>query len=98
MIDGFKLRELKFTVPPDTSGLDPTTKREVTICNLFVNHELTVRDIVRILDEDFGHIVAVLLRNGVVDERRQESQKPPEGIERRRSQKVLAAPRRPTKS
>jgi hypothetical protein len=83
--DGFPVRELKFAVPPDTIGLDPKTKRELTICNLFINHELTVPDIIRVLDEDYRHVVKVLLTSGVVRERRQKRHMPPEEIERRRS-------------
>jgi hypothetical protein len=81
--DGFPVNGLEFKIPPDSIGLDPATKREVTICNLFVNHELTLRDIVRVLDEDCRHVVEVLVNNGIVHERRQNRQKSPEGIERR---------------
>src|SRR5262245_36543628 len=85
-LDGFPIREWKFTLPPDTIGLDPTTKRELTICNLFINHRLTILDIARVLEEDYRHIVSVLLDREVVGERRQQSGMPPEGIERRRSE------------
>jgi hypothetical protein len=80
--DGFAVGR-EFKIPPDSIDLDPKTKREVTICNLFVNHQLTLRDIVRVLDEDYRHVVMVLLNNGIVHERRQDRQKPPEGVERR---------------
>jgi hypothetical protein len=83
--DGFPVRELKFAVPPDTIGLDPKTKRELTICNLFINHKLTVPDIIRVLDEDYRHVVRTLLNSGIVRERRQKRHVVPEGIERRRS-------------
>jgi hypothetical protein len=83
--DGFPIRGQKFALPPETISLDPKTKREVTICNLFINHKLSITDILRVLDEDYRHIVNVLLNSGKVDERRQDSQVPPEGIDRRRS-------------
>jgi len=83
-IDGFPIRR-KFAVPPDTTGLDSKTKREVTICNLFINHKLSVPEIIRVLHEDYRHIVNVLLNSRVVDDRRQRHDGPPEGIERRRS-------------
>jgi hypothetical protein len=67
-------------------SLDPETKRRITICNLFVNHKLTLEDIVRVLDEDYAHIVKVLLDGGLVGERRQKSEVPPSGVERRRFQ------------
>ena len=83
---GFPVRGAKFLLPPDTTGLDPKAKREVTICNLFINHKLSVSDIVRVLDEDYRHIVNVLLNRRVVDDRRQRQDGPPKGIERRRSE------------
>jgi hypothetical protein len=84
--DGFPVREPEFAVPPDTIGLDPQTKRDLTICNLFINHKLTVPDIIRVLDEDYRHVVRVLLNSGIVCERRQKRHvPPPEWIERRRS-------------
>ena len=82
--DGFPVRIMNFAVPPDTISLDPKTKRELTICNLFINHKLTVPDIIRVLDEDYRHVVNVLLNSGIVGERRQNRHEPPEGIERRR--------------
>jgi hypothetical protein len=83
--DGFPVCNLEFAIPPDTMGLDPETKRNVTICNLFINHKLTVRDIIRLLDEDYRHVVTALLNSGIVRERRQNRDvSPPEGIERRR--------------
>ena len=82
--DGFAVGR-EFKIPPDSIDLDPKTKREVTICNLFVNHQLTLRDIVRVLDEDYKHVVRVLLNSGLVGERRQNHQEPPERIERRSS-------------
>jgi hypothetical protein len=84
-LDGFPVRELKFAVPPDTIGLDPKTTRELTICNLFINHKLTVPDIIRVLDEVYRHVVRTLLNSGIVRERRQKRHVVPEGIERRRS-------------
>src|SRR5262245_93644 len=89
---GFPVRGERFLLPPDTTSLDPKTKREVTICNLFINHKLSVPEIIRVLDEDYGHIVNVLLNRRVVGERRQRNDDPPVGIERRRSHRLLAIP------
>src|SRR5262245_30174504 len=91
---GFPVIGEKFLLPPDTTGLDPKTKREVTICNLFINHKLSVPEIIRVLDEDYGHIVNVLLNRRVVGERRQRNDGPPGGIERRRSQRQPATRRK----
>jgi hypothetical protein len=83
--DGFPIRGRKFALPPETISLDPKSKREITICNLFINHELSVSEIIRVLDEDYRHVVNVLLNRGMVDERRQDSHVPSEDIDRRRS-------------
>ena len=91
---GFPVREENFQLPPDTISLDPQTKREVTICNLFINHKLSIQEIIRVLDEDYGRIVNALLNSRVVDERRQRHHRAPDGIERRRSQHPPATPRK----
>jgi hypothetical protein len=83
--DGFPVRIMNFAVPGDTISLDPKAKRELTICNLFINHKLTVPDIIRVLDEDYRHVVRALLNSGIVRDRRQERHALPETIERRRS-------------
>ena len=81
--DGFEVHASRFEVPRDTVNLDPKTKRTITICNLFLNHRLEVTDIARLLDEDRGNVVSMLLQRGVITERRQREGQPPEGIERR---------------
>jgi hypothetical protein len=53
--------------------LDPVTKLNVTICNLFANHELPILDIMRVLDEEYRHVVRVLIEQGLVFERRRSS-------------------------
>jgi hypothetical protein len=72
--DGFQLKTLRFVPPSDVNRLDPVAKREVTICNLFANHRLPIRDIVRVLDEKYGRVVHVLIRQGLVHERRKTRQ------------------------
>ena len=88
---GFPVRGERFLLPPDTTSLDPKTKREVTICNLFINHKLSVPDIIRVLDEDYRHIVDVLLDRRVVDDRRQRHDGPPDGVERRSRRQAAVA-------
>src|SRR5437870_195537 len=89
--DGFQLMRDRFTLPKDTSALDPTTKRAVTICNLFLNHQLSLGDIVRLLDEDNGRVVLALLEQGIIQDRRSKPRGAPDGKERRRS---IASPQR----
>ncbi len=72
--DGFKLKKLRFVPPSDVAHLDTISMREVTICNLFANHKLPIRDIVRVLDEKYGRVVHVLIRQGLVHERRRTRQ------------------------
>jgi hypothetical protein len=54
--DDFQLKENHFALPEPTIGLDPPTNRDLTICNLFVNHKLSISNIERALDEDWGRI------------------------------------------
>jgi hypothetical protein len=81
--DGFQVRKKVFINPPDMSSFDPVRKRKMTICNLFVNHRLSMPDIVRVLDERYDHVACVLIDQGLVFERR----KNPRNVEgdRRRS-------------
>ncbi len=84
MREGFQLTPKPFIVPADTTRLDPATKRKTTICNLFVNHQLPIRDIVRVLDETYGSVVRALIESGVVYERRRNRQETVK-VERRHS-------------
>ena len=81
--DGFQVWEGKFPLPEETWNLDPQSKRAVTICNLFVNHRYGISDIVRVLDENRKNVVLVLLKQGIIRNRREGKTKPPDGIERR---------------
>jgi len=72
--EGFEVTNKVFTNP--SSALDPITKRQVTICNLFANHDLSISDIVRVLDETYGHVVSVLIKQGYIHERRKHSREP----------------------
>jgi hypothetical protein len=67
--DGFQVTNKVFTHP--AGAIDQVTKRHVTICNLFANHELSIADIVRVLDETHAQVVNVLIEQGYIQERRQ---------------------------
>ena len=89
--NGFRVTKKVFTSPQNAASLDPVTKRKITICNLFVNHRLPIADIVRVLDEEYKHIVGILIEQGFVHERRQNSRQsaqaePKSALFRRRSQ------------
>ena len=83
--DGFHVREGNFILPADASNLDPQSKRAVTICNLFVNHQYGISDIVRLLDEDHTDVINALLNKGIIRERRVRERTRPEGSERRKT-------------
>jgi hypothetical protein len=82
--DGFQLTPKTFHVPSDTSRLDPAAKRKTTICNLFANHRLPIRDVMRILDESYANVVRALIEGGIVHERRNNRQETVD-VERRQS-------------
>ena len=83
--DGFHVREDEFTWPEDAWKLDPQTKRAVTICDLFVNHQYGISDIARALDEDHENVVRTLLQEGIIRERRVKQTTRPHETERRKS-------------
>jgi hypothetical protein len=66
--DGFQVTNKVFTHP--SNAVDQVTKRQITICNLFANHELSIPDIVRVLDETHAHVVSILIEQGYIQERR----------------------------
>ena len=69
--EGFQVTKKVFVDSPN--ALDRSTKRQITICNLFANHQLAISDIVRLLDETYGHVVNVLIKHGYIHERRKRS-------------------------
>ena len=83
--EGFRLKRDRFTLPRDTSALDPKSKRAVTICNLFVNHKLALNEIVRLLDEDNGKVVLTLLEQRIIQDRRVNPNDAVDGEERRKA-------------
>jgi hypothetical protein len=68
--NGFRVTTKVFTNPRNAASLDPVAKRKITICNLFVNHRSSLADIVRVLDEDYKHVVSVLIEQRFIHERR----------------------------
>jgi hypothetical protein len=82
--DGFRVLRDQFIVPRNASTLDTGTKRAVTICNLFLNHRLSLSDIVRVLDEDNGRVVLALLEQGIIEDRRHLPRVAPKESERRK--------------
>jgi len=51
---------------------NPLEKRKTEICKLFANHQ-SIRDIAKILDQDYQTVVRVLIGQGLISERREKS-------------------------
>ena len=83
--DGFHILVEQFALPTDNYNLDPQSKRAMTICNLFVNHQYNIPDIVRVLDENHRNVVLELLKRGIIRDRRMRQAAPQEGNERRKT-------------
>ena len=92
--DGFQVRKDEFFLPEETWDLDPQNKRAVTICNLFVNHHYGISDVVRVLDENRRNVVLVLLKQGIIRDRRGKETRPPDGIEHRKTVVIPNVPLR----
>ena len=76
--DGFQVRKDEFTLPSISPNFDPQSKRAVTICNLFVNHHYGISDVVCVLDENRSNVVLVLIKQGIIGDRRERQTKPPD--------------------
>ena len=81
--DDFQLKENHFALPENSINLEPRKKRALTICNMFINHNMSIASIQRVLDEEHGRIVQALIENGILFDRRQIAGRPPVGVERR---------------
>ena len=82
--DDFQVMRDRPTVPKDSSALDQKTKQALAICHLFLNRNMAIADIVRLLDEDNGSVVLALLEQGIIRDRRNKPRAAPEK-ERRKS-------------
>ena len=71
-IEGFEKTQKKFELPGNLTELDPLTKRKATICNLFANQNLTIREIVRVLDSRPQQVIPTLIENQLIKERRRQ--------------------------
>jgi hypothetical protein len=80
--DGFQVMRDRPTV--HSSALDQKTKQALAICHLFLNRNMSIADIVRLLDEDNGSVVLALLEQGIIEDRRNKPVPAPEK-ERRKS-------------
>lgn len=72
-IEGFEKTKSKFDLPENLSELDPQKKRRFTICNLFANQNLSIRDICVVLDANKHQVIDVLIENNLIKERRRKN-------------------------
>src|SRR5262249_28276341 len=87
--DDFQVKENYFTLPEHSTELDSRRKRALTICNLFINHNLSISNLVRVVDEDEGSVVLALIENNIVYDRRRILGRPPFGIEGRITMELI---------
>jgi hypothetical protein len=59
--DGFRVLRERYSPPPDAAQLAAHIKRKVTICNLFLNYKLSIKDIAKTLDEPISTLFAFSL-------------------------------------
>ena len=87
-LEGFEKTQQKFGLPENFSLVDRYVKRKLTICNLFANHNQSIRNIARLLEVHLGTVVSVLIENGLIKERRSSAKR----IRQEKRQKSQAAP------
>jgi hypothetical protein len=56
--------DVTYSIPENYSSLDPDTKRQVTIQNLYLNHGATPEDIASLLEVEPASVVDVLKKCG----------------------------------
>jgi hypothetical protein len=69
-VEGFEKTNRKFELPADLAELDLARKRQLTICNLFANQNLSIFEIVKVLDSSLHQVIPALIEHGLIKERR----------------------------
>jgi hypothetical protein len=75
--DGFRILKDRFALPKSISGLDLKSMHANRICDLFLNENLHLCDIVRLVRDERGSVVLTLLEQGIIEERRKKPRKQP---------------------
>jgi hypothetical protein len=71
--EGFQVYAVKLMLPKDMAALDPATRRELMICDLFLTEKLTISEIVGVLDgEDQKSVILTLIKRRVLQDRRKQ--------------------------
>jgi hypothetical protein len=75
--DGFRILKDRFALPKSISGLDLKSMHANRICDLFLNENLHLCDIARLVRDERGIVVLTLLEQGIIEERRKKPRKQP---------------------
>jgi hypothetical protein len=73
--EGFKRTNKKFDLPDNLMHMEPAIKRKLTICNLFANQKLSIKDICVVLDASKHQVVDALIEQNLIKERRKKRRK-----------------------
>ena len=73
--EGFERTFKKFDLPENAFLLDFPLKRKATICNLFADQNLSMRDIAHLLEVGKGQVISTLIESKLVLERRRKTRK-----------------------
>ncbi len=73
--EGFEKTQKPFALPENMQEMEPLRKREMTICNLFANQDLSIPEIVRVLDSSLHQVIPTLIENRLIKERRRDKRK-----------------------
>lgn len=72
-----ELERLHYDMPEpekyDFYNLDPLSKRRMTICNLFANHQKTIAEISSLLEASRKLVIDTLIENKLLKDRRKTS-------------------------
>jgi hypothetical protein len=68
--DGFRRTQKNLELPENVLQFEARLKRELTICNLFANQNLSISIIACVLDIGYGQVVNTLIDHGFIKERR----------------------------
>ena len=77
--DSLKPTPKKFDLPENFYELEPAEKRRLGLCNLYVNHNYSVDEIARYYDMPRTDVVAVLIKEGFIEDQRQSAATPIKG-------------------
>jgi hypothetical protein len=82
--EGFSILASQFELPTDSASLDRESKRALTICNLFINHQLGVSQIAQLLEDDLSKVIQALVQKKIIRDRRKKPSMRPSDVERRK--------------